>query len=116
MVDLGLVNTFLEVSMLSSRLVLPREDHLNQLHHMLSSLKKHNNRLIFDPSDPAACTIEFMQIDWVFGEFSHVLREVIELLARIPRPRRIGFPRRAKFNANHASDTTTRMSRTGFVC
>ena len=53
MVELGRVDVCLEVSMMPSRLVLPRVGHLNHVHHAFMCLKKnHNTELVFDPSDP----------------------------------------------------------------
>ena len=44
---------FLEVSMMSSHLALPREGHLEQVLHISAYLKKyHNTELAYDPSDP----------------------------------------------------------------
>ena len=52
MVELGIVDVCLEVSMMSSHLVLPRVGHLNQVHRVFGYLKKyHNTELVFDPSD-----------------------------------------------------------------
>ena len=48
------------------------------------------------------------------SEFRHVDGEE-ELPPNMSEPCRMGFTMRAKVNANHASDTVTRRSRTGFL-
>ena len=55
MVDLCRVDVCLEVSIISSRLSLPREGHLDHTYHMFSYLNNHRNiEIVFDPSDPIA--------------------------------------------------------------
>jgi hypothetical protein len=55
-VELGRVDICLEVSMLSSHLVLPRVGHLEQVFHIFAHLKKyHNTEVVYDPSDPVIC-------------------------------------------------------------
>ena len=51
--ELGRVDVCLEVSIMSSHLALPRVGHFNQVWHVFSYLRKHDNtELVFDPSDP----------------------------------------------------------------
>ena len=52
-VELGLVDIITEVSELSSFLAMPREGHLDAVFHIFNYLdKRHNARIVFDPSDP----------------------------------------------------------------
>ena len=52
-VELGRIDIFLEVSMISSHLVMPRKGHLDQVLHIFAYLcKYHNTELVYDPSDP----------------------------------------------------------------
>jgi hypothetical protein len=114
-VELGRIDICLEVSMLSSHLALPREGHLAQTFHVFSYLKKyHNTEMVFDPSDPVIDESVFGQEDWTSSEFGHVAGEE-ELPANMPQPRGLGFVLRAKVDADHAADTVTRRSRTGFL-
>jgi hypothetical protein len=114
MVELGRVDICLETSMMSSHLALPREGHLAQVYHMFAYLKKyHNSEMVFDPSDPAIDESEFERQDWTSSEFGHVQKE--ELPGNMPEPRGLGFIMRAKVDADHAADTVTRRSRTGFL-
>lgn len=114
-VELGRVDICLEVSMMSSHMVLPREGHLEQVLHIFTYLKKyHNAELVYDPSDPAIDETEFEVRDWTSSEFGH-LEGREELPPNMPEPRGQGFVLNAKVDADHASDSVTRRSRTGFL-
>lgn len=114
-VELGRVDICLEVSMMSSCLALPRVGHLEQVLHIFAYLKKyHNAELVYDPSDPGIDEGEFEEKDWASTEFGH-LRGSEEIPPKAPTPRGRGFVMWAKVDADHASDTVTRRSRTGFL-
>ena len=114
-VELGRVDICLEVSMMSSHVTLPREGHLQQVFHIFSYLDKyHDTEFVFDPSDPIIDEAQFERKDWTCSEYGHVDGEEV-LLENMPAPRVLGFTMRAKVDADHASDTVTRRSRTGFL-
>jgi hypothetical protein len=114
-VELGRVDICLEVSMMSSHLALPREGHMEQVLHIFAHLKKyHNTELVYDPSDPVIDEAEYEARDWASSEFGH-LDGKEEIPPNMPQPRGLGFLIRAKVDADHASDTVTRRSRTGFL-
>jgi hypothetical protein len=114
-VELGRIDICLEVSMMSSHLALPREGHLSQVLQIFSYLKKyHNTEMVFDPSDPVVDESTFERKDWTSSEFGHV-DGIEELPTNMPLPRGQGFTMRAKVDADHAGDTVTRRSRTGFL-
>lgn len=114
-VELGRIDVCLEVSMMSSHLALPREGHLEQVLHIFAYLKKyHNTELVFDPSDPVVDEGEFERKDWTASEFGHIQGKE-EVPDNMPEPRGMGFVMRAKVDADHASDSVTRRSRTGFL-
>ena len=114
-VELGRIDICLEVSLLSSHLALPRQGHLSQVLHIFAYLKKyHNAEIVLDPSDPVIEENDFLRRDWTTSEFGH-LQGIEELPSNQPEPRGMGFTMRAKVDADHASDTTTRRSRTGFL-
>ena len=101
--------------MMSSHLALPREGHLEQALHILAYLKKyHNTELVYDPSDPVVDETDFERRDWASSEFGHVEGKE-EFPAKMPEPRGHGFIMRAKVDADHASDTVSRRSRTRFL-
>ena len=114
-VELGRVDICLECSMMSSHLALPREGHLQQVLQMFAYLKKyHNTEMVFDPSDPVVDESSFEKRDWTSSEFGH-LQGVEQMPTNMPEPRGTGFTIRAKVDADHAGDTVTRRSRTGFL-
>ena len=115
MVELGRVDICLEVSMMSSHMAMPREGHLEQLFHIFSYLKKlHNTELVFDPSDPVIDESQYERKDWTSSKFGHIQgKEIIP--ENMPEPRGLGFTMSALVDADHASDTVTRRSRTGFL-
>jgi hypothetical protein len=114
-VELGRIDICLECSMMSSHMALPREGHIHQLFQVFGYLKKyHNTEMVFDPSDPVVDESSFELKDWTSSEFGH-LQGKEELPANMPEPRGLGFTMRAKVDADHAADTVTRRSRTGFL-
>ena len=114
MVELGRVDICLEVSTLLSHLALPREGNLQQIFHMFAYLKRnHNSEMIFDPSDPVVDESLFEEQDWTATEFGLSLTE--ELPGNMPQTRGSGFVMRAYVDADHAGDSITRRSRTGFL-
>ena len=101
--------------MMSSHLALLREGHLEQVLHIFAYLKKyHNTELVYGPSDPVVDENDFERRDWASSEFGHVEGKK-EFPANMPEPRGHGFIMRAKVDADHASDTVSRQSRTGFL-
>ena len=100
---------------MSSHLAMPRKGYLEQVLQIFSHLKKyHNTELVFDPSDPVIDESQFERRDWTASEFSHIEGKE-ELPGNMPEPRGLGFQILAKVDADHASDTVTRWSRTGFL-
>ena len=94
-------------------MALPREGHLEQLFRMFAYLKnKHNSEMVFDPSEPEIDLDSFEKQDWkntVYGETSE------EIPANAMEPRGFGFKIRAYVDSDHAGDSVTRRSRTGFL-
>ena len=113
-VELGRVDIAVEVSMLSSCLALPRRGHLQQVYHIFAYLKKHHNaEMVFDPTRPEIDMSLFERKDWSTSEMDMETKE--ELPPNMPEPRGIGFVMRAYVDADHAADSMTRKSRTGFL-
>ena len=101
--------------MMSSHLALPREGHFEQVQHIVAYLKKsHNTELVYDPSCPVVDEYDFKRRDWASSEFGNVEGKQ-EFSANMSEPRGHGLSTRAKVDANHASDTVSRQSRTGFL-
>ena len=114
-VELRRVDICLEVPMLSSRLTLSREGHMQQVLQTFAYLKKyHNTELVYDPSDPMVDMLEFQRHDWTASEFGHIEGQE-ELPPNMSEPWGVGFIMRAKVDADYTADTVTRRSRTGFL-
>ena len=85
-----------------------------QVLHIFGHLNLHHNaEMVFDPSDPAIDENLFDKKDWASSEFGSELSE--QLPPNMPEPRGMGFVMSACVDADHAADTTTRRSRTGFL-
>jgi hypothetical protein len=69
--------------------------------------------MVYDPSDPVIDEEAFEKKDWTSSEFGH-LQGVEELPPNMPDPRGQGFVMWAEVDADHAADTVSRRSRTGF--
>ena len=73
MVELGRVETYLEVFIVSSHMAMPMEGHLEQMSHMFEYLRsQHNTEIIFDPSDPVIDISRFQKRDWASSKFGHI--------------------------------------------
>ena len=110
-VELGRVDIITEVSMLASHLALPREGHLEAVYHIFAYLeKKHNSRVVFDPSYPLIDLSKFKECDWkaFYGD-------AIEAIPpNAPKPRGLEVDLRLFVDSDHAGDQLIRRSRTGF--
>jgi len=113
MVEIGRVDICVEVSMMSSHLALPRVGHLEKVLHIFGYLKKHHNaEMPFDPSYPEINEQEFVRQDWsntVYGDVKE------ELPPNMPEARGRGFVMRCFVDSDHAGESVTRRSRTGFL-
>lgn len=116
-VELGRVDITTEVSMMASMIAQPREGHLEQLYHIFAFLKiKHNAEMVFDPTPPDIPDNEFEKHDWSHTVYGNVKEELPdETHPEYREPRGIGFVIRAYVDSDHAADTVTRRSRTGFI-
>ncbi|GFH47961.1 hypothetical protein CTEN210_14370 [Chaetoceros tenuissimus] len=116
-VELNRIDIAVEVSMMASVMALPRKGHLDQLFHMFAFLKiKHNAELVLDPSYPEIDESLFERKDWTHSVYGDVKEEVIpETDPNYRKPRGKGFVIRAHVDSDHAGDSVTRRSRTGFI-
>ena len=98
---------------MASMMSLPRTGHIKLIFQMFAFLKnKHNDVMVFDPTEPDIDNSQFKnEVCSVsaYGEFKE------EITPNSPRSRGIGFTMRAFFDSDHAGNTTTRRSRTGFL-
>jgi hypothetical protein len=113
-VELGRVDICCEVSLLSSHLALPRKGHLDAVFHIFGYLNQHSNsEMVFDPTEPVIEKDIFNLKDWSTSESGLTLHE--EMPYNMPEARGFGFTMRAFVDADHATDSITRRSRTGFL-
>jgi hypothetical protein len=112
-VELGRGDICMETSAMASMMALPREGHLNTLFHMFSFLKtKHNAVMVFDPTVPEIDESQFPIQDWSATSYGTCVEDIPP---NAPEPRGIGFTMRAFVDSDHAGDSITRRSRTGFI-
>ena len=112
MVELGRIDMITEVSLLASQLANPREGHLEAAFHIYAYLKnKHNSRLVFDPTYPEIDMSIFKECDW--KHFYGDIKEAIPLNAPKPRGKEVDL--RMFVDSDHAGDSMTRRSRSGFL-
>ncbi|GAX14347.1 hypothetical protein FisN_UnNu047 [Fistulifera solaris] len=111
--ELGRVDILLEVSLLSHHLCLPREGHLEAVYKIFAYLDNHNkSNMVFDPKVIHLDESAFPKTDWkdsIYGEVTE------ELPPNAPEP--LGKPvyMTCFVDANHAGETTTRRSQTGYL-
>ena len=111
-VELGRLDIYTEVALLSQQLALPRVGHLEVVYHVFAYLNKHDkSRIIFDPTDPMPVTATMAKPDW--SSFYNDLEE--ELPPKMPEP--LGNPVNIYVfvDANHAGNLVTRRSHTGIL-
>ena len=112
MCELGRMDIYTKVSMLSLYSAMLHEGHLEATLHVFSFLKsKSNLRLIFDPMEPDVGKSNFMEFDW--HEFYAGATEALPPNA--PKPLGKGATLQMFVNSKHAGDKVSRRSRTGFV-
>ncbi|KAI2489324.1 Reverse transcriptase (RNA-dependent DNA polymerase) [Fragilaria crotonensis] len=111
-VELGRIDMYTEVALLSQHLALPRVGHLEAVYHIFAYLSKHEkSSIIFDPTDPLPHTITTAKPDW-----TPFYSDAEELLPpKMPEP--LGHPVNIYtfVDANHAGNVVTRRSHTGIL-
>ena len=112
-VELGRADITMETSALASMMANPREGHLKEVFHMFSYLKsKHNGVMVFDPTEPDIDETKFAREDWTATAYGSCTEDKPP---NAPTPRGIGMTMRAFVDSDHAGDTATHRSRTGFL-
>ena len=102
-----------EVSMISSRVDFPRQEHLNQVLQIFGYLKNyHNADMVLNPTEPDINMSRFEKQDWsqiIYGE----LTEVIPPNATLACGR--AMRRTVWIDLDHAGESLTHRSRTGYL-
>ena len=111
--ELGRIDITCEISMMASCMAMPREGHLDQVYHIFAYLKnKHNTELVLDPSEPDINLNLFQEEDWTHSQYGS---EKEDLPPNMPKPLGQGVKLVAYVDSDHAGDSITRRSRTGFI-
>jgi hypothetical protein len=83
-VEIGRLDTLLEAALLSTHLALPRQGHLEQVHHIFGYLKQSpRRRLCLDPDHPSISEERFTKCEWT-DFYKHAEEPV---LPNMPTPR-----------------------------
>ena len=110
-IELGRVDIITEVSLLSTFNAAPRRGHMDAVYHVLAYLKKkHNARLVLNPSYPKIDTNKFREENW--NDFYRGAKEAIPPNA--PEPRGMDVDLVINCDSSHADDKKRRRSRTGY--
>jgi hypothetical protein len=65
-VELGRINIYVDVALLSSFMAQPRIGHMNQVLHIFTYLKHHeNSNIVFDPYPQSCDETKFQCYDWM---------------------------------------------------
>jgi hypothetical protein len=114
-VELGRVDTGVEVSTMSSHLALPWVGHLKELYHIFTYLKAHSNtEMVFNPVPVALDMNLFEQQDWLHLPYGcEGLTK--ELPDNMPKPCGPSMTMQVFVDADHAGDLLTWRSWTGFI-
>jgi hypothetical protein len=111
-IELGGIDIILEVSMLFTHLVLPREGHLQQVYHIVAFLKNKPKRMIaFDPQHPDIDESRFVKCDW--HDFYRGAKEPIP--GDAPEPCGNIVSTHCFVDADHAGNRVTRCSQSGIL-
>ena len=111
-VELGRLDIYTEVALLSQHLALPRVGHLEATLHIFVYLMKHEkSRIIFDSTDQEPADPTYHRPDW--SAFYEVLEE--ELPPKMPEPLGKPVSIHVFVDANHAGNVVTRRSHTGIL-
>ena len=112
-VELGRADLVMVSSALASMMALPREGNLNAVFHMFAFLKRQQNgMMVFDYSEPVINESEFEREDWPATPYEKCNEDIP---SNAPEPLGAEFVMRAFVDSDHAGDTITRRSRTGFM-
>jgi hypothetical protein len=104
MVELGRIDIYHEVLVLSQYLASPRVGHLETVYHIFAYLHKHDKwSIVFDPADPIINPTAFIEQDW--SEFYGNVEE--EMPPKMPEPLGSPVTISAFVDANHAGSVVT---------
>jgi hypothetical protein len=112
MIELGRIDIYYKISLLSQYLALPRQGHLEAVYHVFTYLMKHDkSHIIFDLMEPWIDESQFVEQDW--SDFYGDVKE--ELPIKMTDP--LGFPVNMSVfvDANHTGNVVTHRFHTGIL-
>jgi len=111
-VELGRLDIYVDVTLLSSYMAQPRVGHMEQVLHIFAYLKCHlQTNLVFDPNEINWDEGQFKKYDWT--SFYHNAQEAIP--PNSPEPRGYSVQINAFCDSDHAGNKVTRKSHTGIL-
>jgi hypothetical protein len=112
MVELGRLDIYVHVALLSSYLVQPRRGHLEAIYNIYGYLKQHSrSTMVFDDAP-----IEWKDTDFPKNDWQDFYRDASESIPpNAPKPRGTPVQINAFVDANHAHNRVTRRSHTGIL-
>jgi hypothetical protein len=100
-VELGGIDIYVDVALLSSYMAQPRVGHLQKVLHVFSYLKCHeNSKLVYDPFPQSWDSTQFQQFDWT--SFYRDVKENIPTNA--PEPQCNAVQMNVFVDADHAGN------------
>jgi hypothetical protein len=111
-VELGRLDIYVDVTLLSSYMAQPRVGHMEQVLHIFAYLKCHlQSNLVFDPNEINWDEEQFKKYDWT--SFYYNAQEAIP--PNSPEPRGYSVQINAFCDSDHAGNKVTRKSHTGIL-
>ena len=111
-VELGRIDIYVEVAMMSAYNAQPRIGHLEQLFHIFAYLKSHSkSTIVFDDNLPEVDESRFVLCDW--QDFYGDIKEAVPPNA--PEARGNSVTMSCFVDADHAGNRLTRRSHTGIL-
>ena len=112
MIKLGRINIITKVSLLSSHVVLPREEHLDAAVHVIAHFgQRYNSRLVYHPLHPEIDHSVIKECDW--SEFYRDAKEAIHL--NVPEPQGKEVDTCIFVDSDHAGDKVSCRLRSCFL-
>ena len=114
-VELGRLDIYIEVALLSQYLACPREGHLEAVYHVFAYLRMRPvNKLVLDPTTVSLDEDTFHNAD--IGTWREFYGDVEELMpAGAPEPRGRSVHIACFVDSDHAGNKVTRRSHTGII-
>ena len=112
MIELGRLDIYVQVALLSSYLVQPRQGHLEAIYYMFGYLKAHDrSTMVFDSDYINWRDEDFPEHDWTdfYGDISE------DIPPGAPEPRGMPVQINAFIDASHARNMVTRRSHSGIL-